>query len=423
MAQERIFGTVNPDGQAEIGIFIAAIGGLAVGLEREWSGHASGPGARFAGVRTLTLLGLLSGLAGWLWIRPAQALAVVLMAGAAGLVVAAYASAARREADATTEVAALVVLAAGLAAGIGFWALAGGTIAVTTLLLVEKSRLHDIARRLDDKSLRAAVRFGVMAIVILPLLPEGPFGPGAGLRPRTLWLAVLIFSGLGFAGFLARKALRGATGFAVAGIIGGLMSSTAVAFTFSRLSRSETRQSGSLAVGVVGASTILFLRVLAATAALNPELARAAVAYCALPFLAGTAATAVGWYRNNDSVEHENQIANPLQFWNSVQMALLFQAVLYLVYWLGQTFGDQGLLVSGAILGLTDVDALTISMAQGVERENWTVAAQALSLGILSNTVLKTAAAIALGSGLFRWRAAGGLAAIAAALVVSLLVL
>ena len=215
---------MNTENHAEIGILIAALGGLAVGLEREWSGHASGPRARFAGIRTFTLLGILSGIAGWLWIKQSEALAVVLMAGGVALVVAAYVAASRREIDATTEVASLVVLAAGLVAGIGFWAIAGGAIALTTLLLVEKSRIHETARRIDDKSLRAAVRFGVMAIVILPLLPEGPFGPGAGLRPRTLWLAVLIFSGLSFAGYLARKALSAAAGYPVAGLLGGLMS-------------------------------------------------------------------------------------------------------------------------------------------------------------------------------------------------------
>jgi uncharacterized membrane protein (DUF4010 family) len=413
---------VNSVGQDAVGILIAALGGLAVGLEREWSGHATGPGARFAGVRTFTLLGILSGISGWLWTKQSQAVAVVLITGAVALVVAAYVAASRRDVDATTEVAALVVLAAGVLAGIGLRGLPAATIAVTTLLLVEKSRIHDLARRLDDQSMHAAVRFGVMAIVILPLLPEGPFGPGAGLRPRTLWIAVLIFSGLSFAGYLARKALPETAGFPVAGILGGLISSTAVTFTFSRMSRSEREQSGSLAVGVIGASTILFLRVLVASATLNPELARTAARYFALPFVAGAIATAAGWYKNNIPLERKHELANPLQFWGSLQMAALFQAVLYLVHWLRQTFGDQGLLVSGAILGLTDVDALTISMARGVQAEDSKIAAQALSFGILSNTALKAAVAMTLGSGRFRWLAASGLVAIGAALVISLLV-
>jgi uncharacterized membrane protein (DUF4010 family) len=243
---------VNP------GILIAALGGLAVGLERQWSGHATGPAARFAGARTFTLLGILAGMAGWLWTQQYQALAAILMIGAVALVTAAYVAASRLDVDATTEVAALVVLAAGVVAAMGHWGLAGAIIALTTLLLVEKSRIHELVQRLDDTGLRAGVRFGVMAIVVLPLLPEGPYGPWGGIRPRTLWLAVLLFSGLSFAGYIARRASRSSSGYTVAGILGGLISSTSVVFSFSRLSRSERGQGVSLALGVIGASTVLF---------------------------------------------------------------------------------------------------------------------------------------------------------------------
>jgi MgtC family protein len=100
--------TLEP--QSVIGIAIAALGGAAVGLEREWSGHAGGPEAHFAGIRTFTLLGGLAGIAGWLWPLGFQPVAIVLLAGASALVVAAYLAASRRVIDGTTEVAALVVL-------------------------------------------------------------------------------------------------------------------------------------------------------------------------------------------------------------------------------------------------------------------------------------------------------------------------
>jgi len=142
-----------------LGIFIATLGGAAVGLEREWSGHASGPHARFAGMRTFTLLGLLAGLAGVMWSAGVRTLAAVLLAGAGTLIVAAYYAASRVEIDGTTEVAAFVVLAAGVTAGMHELRLASATIAVTTLLLVEKTKLHSIVERIDDASLRAAFRF------------------------------------------------------------------------------------------------------------------------------------------------------------------------------------------------------------------------------------------------------------------------
>lgn len=299
---------VNP------GILIAALGGLAVGLERQWSGHATGPAARFAGARTFTLLGILAGMAGWLWTQQYQALAAILMIGAVALVTAAYVAASRLDVDATTEVAALVVLAAGVVAAMGHWGLAGAIIALTTLLLVEKSRIHELVQRLDDTGLRAGVRFGVMAIVVLPLLPEGPYGPWGGIRPRTLWLAVLLFSGLSFAGYIARRASRSSSGYTVAGILGGLISSTSVVFSFSRLSRSERGQGVSLALGVIGASTVLFLRVLAATIALNPALARMVLPYFVLPFAVGTLITVVGLRWNTDASSPQTTATNPLQF-------------------------------------------------------------------------------------------------------------
>lgn len=209
-------------------------------------------------------------------------------------------------------------------------------------------------------------------------------------------------------------------GYPVAGILGGLVSSTGVTFSFSRLSRSEVEAAAGLAVGVIGACTILFLRVLVATATLNSALAVAVAPYFAFPFLAGLVSVAVIWRLNSGKVTEEPPIHNPLQFWNSIEMAVLFQIVLYLVYWLRGRFGDQGFLVSGAVLGFADMDALTISMARGASGMDTNIAAQALAVGVLSNTILKTAAALIIGKGRFRLLTAAGLALIGAAIVVSL---
>jgi uncharacterized membrane protein (DUF4010 family) len=406
---------------AVVGLLIAALGGFSVGLEREWSGHAAGPQSRFAGVRTFTLLGAVSGLSGWLWSSGFQSPAIVILLCASALIVSAYARASSRDVDSTTEVAALVVVAAGFSAAIGEWSLAGGVIAITTLLLVEKSRLHKIAYSLDDTALRAAVRFGVMAIVILPLLPAGPYGPWGGIRPRTLWLVVLLFSGLSFLGYLARRAIRNASGYAIAGMIGGAISSTAVSFSFSRLSQSERNASVSLAAGVIGACTVLFLRVAIATTVLNPGLARAVVPLFGLPFAVGAGLTAAGMWSNSKSKEptDENN-RNPLQFWTSLKMAAVFQGVFYLVHALSQVWGNTGLLASGAIVGFTDVDALVLSMSRGAHGANLEAAPLALAIGILSNTVLKLGVVLSLGRHRFRWLAASGLLLIGASLIASL---
>jgi uncharacterized membrane protein (DUF4010 family) len=175
---------MTADMTALSGVVVGALGGAAIGVERQRSAHATGQFARFGGVRTFTLLGGVAGLAGWLATAGLGSVAVVLAAGAVALIVAGYVAASRHDVDATTEVAALVVVASGVLAGIGRLAWASGVIAMTALLLVEKSRLHSLVARIDDLELRAAARFGVMAVVILPLLPEGPIAQMGGIRPR-----------------------------------------------------------------------------------------------------------------------------------------------------------------------------------------------------------------------------------------------
>jgi uncharacterized membrane protein (DUF4010 family) len=241
-----------------IGLIVAALGGTAVGLERQRSGHAEGPSARFAGIRTFTMLGALAGVAGWLWMTGGAALAAILLTGAVAITVSAYIVASRQNVDGTTEVSALIVMAAGVLAGMGSLRLASGIIAVEVLLLVEKSRLHALAERIDDVDLRSAVRFGVMALVILPLLPEGPFGPLGGVRPRALWAFVLFFSGLSFIGHVMRRVVGPERGYLASGLIGGLVSSTNVTLTFARSSRNQRPLERALAFGAVAANAVLY---------------------------------------------------------------------------------------------------------------------------------------------------------------------
>jgi uncharacterized membrane protein (DUF4010 family) len=413
---------LSPELESIVGLVVAALGGAAVGLEREWSGHGSGPEARFAGIRTFTLLGGMAGIAGWLWSLHYAAPAAILLAGGAALVVVAYASASRRDVEATTEVAAMVVLAAGLLGGMGHLRLASAIFAITVLLLAEKSWLHGMVARIDDVSLRAGIRFAVMAVVILPLLPEGPYGPLGGVRPRLLWMLTLFFSGLSFGGYLARRLVGDRVGYPLAGLLGGMVSSTNVAFAFARLSRTEESARSPLALGVIAACTVVFLRVLTATTVLYAPLTRALVPYFAASFLVGMVALLPLLRRRPPGPSSPVEVKNPLQLGDALQMAALFQVVLFGVHYMQQRFGDAGLLVSAAVLGLTDMDALTLSMARrALEGASLEVAAQAIVIGIISNSILKTLLAVVLGRGRFRLEAGTVLFVMTLALAGSLL--
>ncbi len=381
-----------------VGLAVAALGGAAVGIDRQRQGD------EFAGVRTFTLLGGLAGAAGILWTGYA-ALAVALLAGAVGLVVAAYVRVGRKDAGATTEAAALVVLAAGVLAGLGEWKLASGMIAMTSVLLVEKSRLHGWAERLPEEGLRSGLRFGLMALVVLPLLPEGPYGPWGGVRPRELWIVVLLISGLNFLGYAARAMVGPGRGYVLSGLLGGLVSSTNVTLSFAR-----TSETAAGALGVITACTVMYLRVGVATAILNPGLAWVVLPYVAIPAAVGMGFAGWGLYRDRASGGSSELGSNPLQVGAALQMAVLFQAVLFGLQWARQWWGGAGLVVSGAVLGLTDVDALTMAMAKASEETG--TAALAVAVGCAANTVFKLGITMVVGRGEFRRVAAGGFIAL-----------
>jgi len=394
-----------------IGFLVAVLGGAAIGIERQWSGHADGPSAHFAGVRTFAMLGAVAGLAGWLT-NAAPALAALLVAGALGLTIAAYVASSRQNVDGTTEVAAILLIGAGVLSGMGLSRVASGIIAVEVLVLVEKSRLHSMVRRIDDVELRAGVRFAVMALVILPLLPEGPYGPYAAVRPRQIWLLVLFFSGLSFQGHVLQRIVGSAHGYLISGALGGMISSTNVTFTFAKASRREPTNACSLAGGAIAANAVLYLRVCAAIAVMNTPLLTLAIRYLLPPALVVATAVAIGARRSSVDGRAAQTSRNPLQVVAALQMAAVFQVVLIVVRAVQATWGTSGILTTAAVLGLTDVDALTLSMSRGVS--SLEAAALAIAIGVLANTVLKATVATLFGDRQFALRVAGALVGSAA---------
>lgn len=406
---------------------VAGLIGLAIGVEREWSGHASGPGARFAGARTFFLLGLLSGVAGWLAAQDHLLLAAVLVGGSASLAVAAYVVASKqtRDRDGTTEAAALLVLGTGSLAGLGYEIHAAGVAAVAVLALAEKSHIREFIARIGETELRAALHFVVLAVVILPLLPTGPFGPGDAIRPRELWTVVLIFSGVNFVGYLARRAVGADRGYGIAGMLGGLVSSTAVTLTFSRQSRVTPEYARGLALGVIAACTVLLPRVLTVTLILSPSVARHLLAYVIGPAIVGGGFLTYALVRRQPvpAGADTQDAGNPLRLGTAIQMALAFQLVLLAVPAAEHLWGPGGVLASAAVLGLTDMDALTYSMSRlGVTTGDAPLAARAIAIGLLSNTVLKLGLALGLGASPFRRLVARGLLAFALSLLAGVLI-
>lgn len=405
--------------EALIRLAVAALGGLAVGIEREWSARRDEDHSRFGGVRTFLLLGLLGGLSAIVAaLDPRLGLAV--LAGGLALVIVAYlVSAWRGTIDATTEVAGVVVLGGGLLAGFGRFSVASAVFAGTALVLVAKSRMHAAVERIRSAELEAGARFAVLALVVLPLLPVTLTTPLGDLEPRKLWALVLLFAGLSFAGYVALRVAGPGRGYGIAGLLGGLVSSTAVTLNFARESRASTSLARPLAIGALAASAILPLRVLVVSALLEPAVARALLPALAPTLLLAVAMIVLTLRRQHGTETAPEQLlpANPLRLVSAIQMALFFTLVLWALDAMRGSFGTAGLLGTSALLGLTDLDALTYSMSELVGGGTpAATAVRALLVGMLANTGMKATVALVVGAPEFRLRTAGGLLIFAAAL-------
>ena len=413
---------------------IAAVIGLGVGLEREWSGHADGPQARFAGLRTFLLLGLLGGTAGLLTREGHEVIATLIAAGGIAFSIAAYVMAVRQagiDRDGTTEAAAIVVVALGVFAGAVSWLIAAAAGSVVVLALNEKKRLHGAVTHLQPEELRAALQFAVLALVILPFLPTGPYLGWAAIRPRALWIIVLLFCAINFAGFLARRSAGERRGYLLTGLLGGVISSTAVTLGFARYSRQYPEGSSALAWGVIGACTVLVPRVLLISLVLNPAVSIHLLPLLAPAALIGAAVIAFAWRSKQDvpaagGTQPVSWLSgdekNPLRLGVAIKLAVIFQLAMMAITFARQTWAVRGLYSTAVVLGLTDVDALTVSMSTPSPDLLATVAARAIAAGILANTVVKLAMSVAVGSPRYRLIAGSILAAMGAAVAVALAV-
>lgn len=377
--------------------------GLMLGLERGWHGRKEAEGGRLAGLRTFALTGLLGGITGWLADLSTPMLPALAMLALGVILAAAYWARLRGDSDLglTTEVALLLTFGLGVAAVLGDIAPTAAVAVVAATLLSMKPALHGMIARIERLELEALFKLGLISLVVLPLLPRRGFGPGGVINPFDVWWAVVIVAGLSFVGYLAIRISGARLGMLATGLFGGLASSTATTLSLSRIVRSDGTLAPLAAAGIVLAGSVTFLRILVLAYVFQPSL----VASLARPMVAMALAGLVGAVllqlragRGARPPEDIRGIANPLE----LTAALIFGGVLVLVligvHYLRQWQGTEGVFAAAAISGLTDVDALTISVARLVGQDLPAGSgAMAIFIAASVNTAVK--AGISLGVG------------------------
>lgn len=99
-----------------------------------------------------------------------------------------------------------------------------------------------------------------MALLILPLLPDRTFGPENMFNAQDLGIIALLVLSMAFAGYILLRFSSPQKGILLTALIGGLFSSTLIAWVFSAKSRSRPELAPAFGAGIVLASSIMFIR-------------------------------------------------------------------------------------------------------------------------------------------------------------------
>jgi uncharacterized membrane protein (DUF4010 family) len=239
----------------------------------------------------------------------------------------------------------------------------------------------------------AILKFGVVALIVLPLLPDRGLGPYQAVNPRDIGYMVVLLTAVSLIGYLLVRFFGEGKGYALAGLLGGLASSTAVALSFSRKARETPDLARPLAAGIVVASTVLYARGILVLLVLDAPLGRHLLPRLGGLLVVGLALSFVLLRRGSASQEPRPALSlgNPVELGHAVLLAALFGVVLLIARVAQAELGTAGLWTVGAVGGLVDVDSVAVAAArvrqQGVVEVP--AAAGAYLLATLSNLIFK----------------------------------
>lgn len=384
--------------------------GLLLGLERGWHSRTEAEGDRIAGIRTFALTGLLGGVSGWLAAFTTPLLPGLTLLALGGLLAVGYWVGSKEDDDLglTTEIALLLTFVLGVASVLGDIAPTAAIAVIAAILLSMKPRLHRWLGQIDGLELDALLKLALISVVVLPLLPDRGYGPGEVLNPYQLWWAVVIVAALSFVGYLAIRIAGARLGILATGLFGGLASSTSTTLALARLVKAQGAPAALAAAGIVLAGSVTFLRIIALAAvfetSLVPPLALTMAAMAATG-LAGATVIFLFAKVQKSTQDELSGIANPLELGTALAFGVVLAVVLVAVHYLGAWLGTGGVYAAAALSGMTDVDALTISVARLVGQDlSAAHGAMAIFIAASVNTVVKAGIALVAGGSRLGYR-------------------
>lgn len=374
--------------------------GLLIGLERGWQDRADPSGSRVAGFRTFGLIGLAGGLAatldpgnGFVIAAAALGLSLLLREGFEARI------GATQDFSATSMVAALITFSLGAIAVKLSPSLAAAGAVITAFLLWLREPMHQLLNRIEEGELSAFLRLLFISIVVLPVMPNEGMGPYGVVNPQQVWLMVVLLSGLGFLGYLGVKFVGARDGIGLLALAGGLASSTAATASFAHMSRSNDERAMVFASGTAVSWAIMFVRTAIIIAAIRPALLGPLWLPLAAMFGVTLAVGGVPLWRQQEKTAARLVLPNPLDLKSAMIFAAVLMAALVLSRLAEEALGQGGVFSVAAVAGAVDVDSMTLSMSKlssGTLSDQ--IAARAILIAALANTLFKTALAAAAGT-------------------------
>lgn len=381
---------------------LVAIGiGAVIGLERQFRAMKENSQG-FAGIRTFIFLVLLGFIAALFYYLFSPWVYVSLFLGVSILTASTYwFSATKGDRGTTTEFSSLLAFVLGSMVFVGLIEISLMITVLIVLVLSSKFRIKTIVGMITTEELYDFIRFVVMALLIFPFLPDETYGPYSVLNPREIGWVIILTSGLGFFGYILTKFLGARKGILLGGIVGGLVSSTAVTWIYAKKSKENENLSASCATAILAASSIMFIRVLVWTFIFNQTLFQKLIPAIGLIFLSAIGITLYIFFnaKNKTIEEAEMPLKKPLDLKGAMVFGLIYMAILLVVSYANENLGESGTLISSAIAGFSDIDAITISVSKLTgDTLDLGIGSIAILIAVISNTLVKMAIGIYAGS-------------------------
>ncbi|HHF2994604.1 TPA: MgtC/SapB family protein [Vibrio diabolicus] len=382
-------------------LLIALLLGAIVGTQRGWVMRNSVEGSRVAGIRTFSLVGLLGGLVGILANIYTSLLIGFALIALVILTCIAFVIQQKKSGDVsiTGVVSIMVVFVLGNLAVSGEAVLAAAAAVITAVVLDNKRELHQALQKLQEYELDAALRLLLISIVMLPLLPNQSYGPWNALNPYEIWWMVVLIASISFVGYFAIKIGGAKRGILFTSVFAGLSSSTALTLQFSHLSREQASISPLLASGILLSCGTMFPRLLIVLSVINPQLVKLLWPIVMAMMVALYIPAWWIWRRSEiEQIEQSNKQTNPLALQSALFFGLVLAVIMLLAHALSDWFGNAGVLLLSALSGITDVDAISLTLGrQSTQTLSVTTAALGILIAASVNTIVKMGMVIAIG--------------------------